>query len=121
MVTLLLCAGAASLLIAPAAYHRVIYRQRLKHHLVRVANRLALSGLLMLLLAITSALWLILDVVLGHDLAVLLGTVALGWFVTWWFGLPIWSRIRHESSLTASAASQRCAGTRYPRGTAGWA
>jgi hypothetical protein len=31
----------AALLIAPAAFHRVVYRRRLKHHRVRVANRLA--------------------------------------------------------------------------------
>jgi len=46
VLTLMLCAGSAALLIAPAAYHRVVYRRRLKQHLVRVANRLALSGVI---------------------------------------------------------------------------
>jgi len=101
VLTLLLCAGSAALLIAPAAYHRVIYRRRLKQHLVRVANRLALSGLMMLLLAIISALLLILDVVLGHGPALFLATGALAWFVAWWFVLPIWSRIRHHSLISA--------------------
>src|SRR4026209_2930233 len=41
VVTLMLCAAAAALLIAPAAFHRMVYRRRLKHHLVRIANRLA--------------------------------------------------------------------------------
>jgi len=36
VVTLMLCAAATALLIAPAAMHRVIYRRRLKQHLVRV-------------------------------------------------------------------------------------
>src|SRR5215813_717029 len=45
VLTLMLCAAAAALLIAPAAFHRVVYRRRLKHHLVRIASRLALSGL----------------------------------------------------------------------------
>lgn len=99
VLTLMLCAGSAALLIAPAAYHRVVYRRRLKQHLVRVANRLALSGLLMLLLAIVSALLLILDVVLGHGLALFLGTGALAWFVAWWFVLPVWSRLRHPSLI----------------------
>jgi hypothetical protein len=97
----MLCAGSAALLIAPAAYHRVVYRRRLKQHLVRVANRLALSGLMMLLLAIISALVLILDVVLGHGPALLLGTGALAWFVAWWFALPVWSRLRHHSLTSA--------------------
>jgi hypothetical protein len=102
VLTLLLCAGSAALLIAPAAYHRVIYRRRLKQHLVRVANRLALSGLMMLLLAIVSALLLILDVVLGHGPALFLGTGALAWFVAWWFVLPVWSRLRHRSLISAA-------------------
>jgi hypothetical protein len=38
----MLCAAATALLIAPAAFHRVIYRRRLKQHLVRVANRMGL-------------------------------------------------------------------------------
>jgi hypothetical protein len=101
VLTLMLCAGSAALLIAPAAYHRVVYRRRLKQHLVRVANRLALSGLMMLLLAIVSALLLILDVVLGAGPALFLGTGALAWFVAWWFVLPVWSRLRHHSLTSA--------------------
>ena len=98
VVTLMLCAASAALLIAPAAFHRVVYRRRLKHHLVRIANRLALSGLLLLLLALVSALLLILDVVIGRGPALLLAAGALGWFATWWFGLPAWSRLRHDAS-----------------------
>src|SRR5262249_18029457 len=101
VVTLMLCAAAAALLIAPAAFHRVVYRQRLKHHLVRVASRLALSGLALLLLALVSALLLILDVVIGLGPALLLAGGALGWFVTWWFVLPVWSRVRHQASSRA--------------------
>jgi len=97
VVTLMLCAAAAALLIAPAAFHRVVFRQRLKHHLVEVANRLALSGLALLLLALVSALLLILDVVTGLGPALLLAGGALGWFVTWWFVLPVWSRVRHQA------------------------
>lgn len=106
VLTLMLSAGSAALLIAPAAYHRMVYRRRLKQHLVQVANRLALSGLAMLLLAITSALLLILDVVLGRGPALLLGTGALTWFVAWWFALPAWSRLRHLGLINAPGASE---------------
>ena len=101
VLTLMLCAGSAALLIAPAAYHRMVYRRRLKQHLVRAANRLALSGLLLLLLAIVAALVLILDVVLGTGPGLFLGTGALAWFVAWWFVLPVWSRLRHHSLNSA--------------------
>ena len=29
--------------------------------------------------------------------ALFLAVGALGWFVTWWFVLPVWSRIRHQA------------------------
>jgi len=110
VLTLMLCAGSAALLIAPAAYHRMVYRRRLKQHLVRAANRLALSGLMLLLLAIVAALVLILDVVLGTGPGLFLGTGALAWFVAWWFVLPVWSRLRHHSLNSAPDVA-------VPRGT----
>ena len=94
VATLMLCAGATALLIAPAAFHRVIYRRRLKQQLVSVANRLALSGLVLLLLSMTSAVLLIMDVVLGLVPAIALAAVVLAWFTMWWFVLPLRSRVR---------------------------
>ena len=94
VVTLMLCAAATALLIAPAAFHRVIYRRRLKLHLVMVANRLALLGLVLLLLSLASAVLLILDVVLGMAPAIVLAVGVLAWFTMWWFVLPLRSRVR---------------------------
>ena len=59
---------------------------------------------MMLLLAIISALLLILDVVLGFGPALFLGTGALAWFVAWWFVLPVWSRLRHHRLIGAPHA-----------------
>jgi hypothetical protein len=97
VVTLMLCAGATALLIAPAAFHRVVYRRRLKQHLVQSANRLALSGMVLLLLSVVSAILLIMDVVLGLWPAIALASVSLVWFAMWWFVLPVAARIRHET------------------------
>ena len=94
VVTLMLCAGATALLIAPAAFHRIIYRRRLKQHLVRVANRMAITGLALLLLSMVSAVLLIMDVVLGLAPAIALAAGALAWFTIWWFVLPLRSRAR---------------------------
>jgi Family of unknown function (DUF6328) len=94
VVTLMLCAAATALLIAPAAFHRVIYRRRLKQHLVRVANRLALAGLVLLLLSMVSAVLMIMDVVLGLAPAVALAAGVLAWFTMWWFVLPLRTRTR---------------------------
>jgi len=92
VVTLMLCAGSTALLIAPAAFHRMIYRRRLKQHLVTVANRLALSGLVLLMLSMASAVLLIMDVVLGLVPAIVLAAGVLAWFALWWFMLPLRTR-----------------------------
>jgi hypothetical protein len=70
----------------------MIYRRRLKQHLVRVANRLALSGLVLLLLSMASAVLLIMDVVLGLVPAIVLAAGVLAWFTLWWFMLPLRAR-----------------------------
>src|SRR5215469_16088368 len=97
-VTLMLCAAATALLIAPAAFHRVVYRRRLKLHLVQAATRLALSGLVLLMLSLVSAVLLILDVVFGTGPAVIMASGTFGWFFAWWFVLPACSRIRHAGA-----------------------
>src|SRR5215475_3861412 len=51
-VTLLAAATAATLLITPAAYHRLVFRQGRKAELVRVASLLLELGLAFLALAI---------------------------------------------------------------------
>src|SRR3954466_15027942 len=44
-VTTLLCAAVScAFLTAPAACHRLLFRRRDKHYLVRLANRMALAG-----------------------------------------------------------------------------
>jgi hypothetical protein len=113
VLTLMLSAASAALLIAPAAFHRVVYRRRLKQHLVHAASRLALAGLV-LLLAMVSALLLILDVVTGLGPALVLATAALGWFITWWFVLPIWQRLRHQD-LWATPGARRHQHRRHHR------
>jgi hypothetical protein len=98
VVTLLLCAAATALLIAPAAFHRMIYRRRLKQHLVRVANRLAITGLALLLLSMVSAVLLIMDVVLGLMPALLLAAAVFTWFTMWWFVLPLRTLVREPAA-----------------------
>jgi Family of unknown function (DUF6328) len=96
-VTLMLCAAATALLIAPAAFHRVVYRRKLKQHLVQAASRLAFSGLVLLMLSLVSAVLLIMDVVFGTGPAAVMASGTAGWFFTWWFVLPVFSRIRHAA------------------------
>jgi hypothetical protein len=96
VASLVLGAASNALLIAPAAFHRVVFRRRLKQVLVRVSNRFALCGLGLLMLALTSALLLILTVVLGTNMGSWIAGCALAWFVFFWYLLPLWSRVRHR-------------------------
>jgi hypothetical protein len=96
VATLILGAAATALLMAPAPFHRIVFRHRLKHHLVTAANRFALYGLATLLLAKGCAIMLILDVVLGPQPAHWITGAVVSWFVLFWFALPMWCRHRHR-------------------------
>jgi hypothetical protein len=88
-VTALCCAAlATACIIAPVAYHRVLFRQRMKDHIVIVAARLAVSGLLFLGLAIVASVYLVLDLVLGQAAAALAGATLAGVLVVLWLVLP---------------------------------
>ena len=88
VVTLLLCAAASATLIAPVAFHRLLFRRGRREDLVRVANRLAISGLALLLLAVTGAVFLVLDAVIGGAWAVSLAVGTGVGFAMLWVVLP---------------------------------
>jgi hypothetical protein len=95
-VALAAAALATALLIAPAAQHRILFRQQDKENLLRRSNRSAIAGLIALGLAICSALLLVVDVLFSATLAwVTAGALAvlLTW---WWLAVPLWMRAHHE-------------------------
>lgn len=92
--TLICTALSAALLISPTAYHRITFHQQRKRHLVALANRLAIAGLLFLALAMTGAIVLISDLLFSGVAAVGIGLVALLTFVLLWAVLPIRQRLR---------------------------
>jgi hypothetical protein len=91
-VALLASALATLVLIAPVSFHRLLFRRRQKAALVAYGGRLLLTGLGLLVLAITASVALVLDVVLGAVAGVVggLGTAAVG--VVTWFVLPLLRR-----------------------------
>lgn len=64
--TLLCTAVSAGLLIAPSAHHRLLWRQRAREHRLRVANRLAVAGMVLLVPGMVGALFVITDVLFGR-------------------------------------------------------
>jgi hypothetical protein len=93
-VALLSAAVATVLLIAPAAQHRVLFRQLDKENLLRRSNRSALAGLLALALAMCSALLLVVEVLFSRAQAWATAG-AVGTLLLWWWVLvPFWHRAR---------------------------
>ncbi len=89
-----LCAAAfaAATLIAPVAYHRVLFRRGRKPQLVRASHRLATLGLVFLGVAMIGAILLVTDFVLGPAWAIAITTVSAAWFALLWWVLPWRSR-----------------------------
>jgi Family of unknown function (DUF6328) len=73
--TLLAAGAAAVLLIAPTAYHRILFRLGDKEHLVTVANRFTLAGLASVALSMVGALLLVTDL-LFDAVAIVVATTA---------------------------------------------
>jgi hypothetical protein len=96
-VALLCTAICAALLISPTAYHRMLFRKQQKHHLVFLANRMALIGLGFLALALTATILLITDVVFGATETVAVVTaLAFLLYLLFWFLLPLRRRLTAE-------------------------
>ena len=90
---------ATALLIAPAAQHRVLFRQHDKEGLLRRSNNSALAGLLALGLAICSAVLLVVDVLFSLTLAWLTAGLLAAVLLWWWIAVPYWQRAHNRQDL----------------------
>jgi O-antigen/teichoic acid export membrane protein len=87
-LTVLACAVAVALLVAPVSLHRQVFRQGRKQDVVRWADNLARAGLRALLLAVIGSVFLVLDAVRGVALAAPLTAVVALLYVLLWYRLP---------------------------------
>lgn len=97
VVTLLASAAAAVLLIAPASYHRLVFRRNRKQELVETASRLAQAGAACLLVAITGAVFVVMDVVTGLVGACTAAAAVAIAGLAFWYVLPLWRRSDPEA------------------------
>ena len=84
---------ATVLLMAPGAYHRILFRHHDKERLVRHANRLAIAGMVALAVALAVSLLLVTDYVFNGALAGLATGAVLALIAVLWYGIPIWIRL----------------------------
>jgi len=98
--TLVCTAVSAALLIAPTAYHRLLFRFQEKEQLVFIANRFAIVGLGFLALAMVGAIMLITDVIFGATSTVIVATVcAFLLYASLWYLLPLRRRFRSRKEI----------------------
>jgi hypothetical protein len=92
LACLVLSATATALLIAPVAYHRLVFRRGMKENLVRFANLLALLGLTAVAGAVLTAVLLLTWYVAGPLSGGLLTAFVGVTIAALWFAIPLASR-----------------------------
>jgi Family of unknown function (DUF6328) len=88
----------AALLIAPSAWHRLLFRQKDKEHMLLASNRLTIAGLFFLALAMVGAVMLIADFVFSPALTIVAGAIAVALFGMLWAAIPLIRRRRGETA-----------------------
>ncbi len=96
--TLLLTLLASTLLIAPTVLHRLVFRHGFKAYVVVTANRLTISGLAVLAVALTCAVALITHFLFGQTTAIITAVLVGGTLGAIWFALPLRQRLRGRES-----------------------
>ncbi|MEU2061089.1 DUF6328 family protein [Streptomyces sp. NPDC013455] len=97
IVTVVLGACATGALIGPVSLHRLVSGRRVKPQAVRLASRMTLVGLVLLLATMTSSLLLILRVATHDGYVPYLVAAVVAWYLMGWYGLPLWARHRYSS------------------------
>ena len=104
-ITLIAAAVATGLLIAPAAQHRVLFRQRDKEALLKRSSRSAFAGTVVLGVAIVTAVLLIVDVLFSRTQAWVTAGLIAALLVWWWVIVPLYHR--SQSRIDQTDGSRR--------------
>ncbi len=78
-----------TLVLAPVAFHRMLFRRRQRPWLVEAGNVFARAGLGMLALTSAGAVLLVFDVVVGRPWSYAAGLSTLALFLAVWLALPL--------------------------------
>jgi predicted lysophospholipase L1 biosynthesis ABC-type transport system permease subunit len=92
LVALLSAALSSALLIAPTAYHRLMFERGEKEWIVDYANRCAIIGLTFLAIAMVASVLLVASFLFGGVTAAVCSGAVAGVFGWLWFGLGWWRR-----------------------------
>jgi Family of unknown function (DUF6328) len=91
--TFLAATGASVFLIAPASFHRIVWRHGRKRQLLQVSNKLAIIGTAFLAVAIAGSVALVTSLLFGNTWAAAAAAFVAGLIAVVWFVLPFVSRL----------------------------
>ncbi|PWN01259.1 sodium:proton antiporter [Nocardioides silvaticus] len=80
------------MIVAPVAFHRVLFRQREKDWLVVAANTCARIGLILLGIVSSGVVLLVFDVVVSTTAGIIASALVLATFAAVWFATPFFAR-----------------------------
>jgi hypothetical protein len=88
MVALLAALAGSVFLIAPSAWHRILFRRRDKEQLLRISNVFAIVGAFFVAIGMSASVFLVTDVIYDNRTASIVATLAALLFATVWFVAP---------------------------------
>jgi hypothetical protein len=94
LATVTLAALSTALLVAPVAYHRLLFRRHEKERVVRTTSMLAIAGLATVGLAVSGAVVLVVTFVAPGAPAIVITGLVVCAFAGLWFALPLSRRDR---------------------------
>ena len=98
--TLVAAALSVILFTAPAAMHRVLFREGVKDFIVRYTAVLLSVGLATLGVTVLGGVVLVLDVLVGQSVALATGGALAGVALVLWLGIPFWRRSKTPPGKT---------------------
>ncbi|QCQ90531.1 DUF6328 family protein [Rhodococcus sp. SGAir0479] len=89
LITVLCAAMSSALLIAPAVWHRMLFRHRRREDILRQATRCALAGSVFLAAAMVGTVLIVAEIAVGGWAAKVIGGGTAAVFGTVWFVVPL--------------------------------
>jgi O-antigen/teichoic acid export membrane protein len=92
LTIIVLAAVSIVFLVAPVAYHRLVFRRHQREHLLRAANILSVCGLATVSLSVSATVLLVTSYVEPGAATVAAVVITAGLFAALWFLLPLTRR-----------------------------
>jgi hypothetical protein len=89
LVVLSIAVAATAAVLAPIAYHRILFRRGLRPWLVETANTIARLGLVLAALSMCGVVFLAFDLAAGTGAGVVASLVAVVGYVVLWLVVPL--------------------------------